>query len=340
MRGPAQGTWLKPRIAAVFTRKRLELTAVLMLLTIAVTALPGGLTPHRIHFHVSDAEEVLDVVTAAAPDLVPGNARLSIDAIHRDGLAHRGAWMFAIDDQLRLLLLWRSPQMVTCPGSWSVAGEHAVAGESLSAAAARGLEEEVEFLGEAALQPLGRPYLFRHEYQTRKGLRIDLQWTRSFLAWSAVFAVDFSQISSGSPGSLVESIEAAAAEAAGNASAEAATSAAQAAAASTLENTRMVGLPMATVVRLALRSKSYFCNDEQRIWLFRSLAVAAAFLRARKPDRYKRYMADEWKMLEAEGLPVCCLSAEDGKAFDEINMDRCGVVCPDRAAAQGGNSTN
>lgn len=309
--------------------KHLELLAVFLLVSTALLVMPGGLTPHRRHLHKEVVDEVLDVVTTASPDIVPDAATLPIDIIHRKGMAHRGSWMFVVDDQLRFLLVWRSPRMVTCPSSWSMAGEHVVAGETFEAAAVRGLEEEVEFLGEADVQALGVPYLFRHKYQTRLGLRTDLQWTRSFLAWSKDFSVDFAQISSGSPAAVLDP----------EASSMANFSAAEAASASTAENTRMVGLPIAKVVGLALRSRNYFCNKELRIWMLRSLAVSARVLQSRKPRAFKEHVQESWDKLEDDGAPICCRESESGKAFGDIDVRQCGVVCSEPKAMRLSNAT-
>lgn len=59
--------------------------------------------------------------TFATDDYVP-NSLLHIDAVHRTGAPHRGVWLFVVDSQERVLLVHRSPRMVTCPNTWSLVG--------------------------------------------------------------------------------------------------------------------------------------------------------------------------------------------------------------------------
>ena len=70
---------------------------------------------------------------------------MDIDAMHRQGWIHFGAWIFIFDNEQRLLLAKRGPSMVTCPNSWMPPGEHALLGEEQDPTQTllRGLKEEI-----------------------------------------------------------------------------------------------------------------------------------------------------------------------------------------------------
>lgn len=324
-----------PARASAPARKPLELAAVAALLVLAVTAMPGGLTPHRRRLGLSGGvAEVVDVVSAASPRIAAGGATLPIDAVHARGLPHRGAWIIVVDDALRVLLLWRAPRMVTCPRSWSLAGEHAVAGESFADAAVRGLEEEVEFLGEAELHQLGTPFLFRHAYETRLGVRVDVQWTSSFVAWSRHFSVDLSQLHVRSGAAAAENPVVASSsaddvdvDAAQTGAASAANGTREDMREDTRENTRMVGLPLLKVAGLALQAGGLFCNEEQRTWLLRTLVLAVRVLRVNKPRAFRQHVRDGWRSLEASGASVCCHTSESEKHLDNVDVAACALKC-------------
>mmetsp|Transcript_20841 Transcript_20841/g.46270 ORF Transcript_20841/g.46270 Transcript_20841/m.46270 type:complete len:315 (-) Transcript_20841:971-1915(-) len=67
----------------------------------------------------------------------------SIDLAHREGLLHTGHVLYVMDSAGMLLLLKRSNEVVTCPGTWSLLGEHAERGEDAIESAIRGLREEL-----------------------------------------------------------------------------------------------------------------------------------------------------------------------------------------------------
>lgn len=77
-----------------------------------------------------------------------------IEYVHQNGLLHTGVVAAVIDSNItqldaKILLLKRSPQLVTCPNSWSVMGEHTYRDETPKETAIRGLREE---LGDALYQ--------------------------------------------------------------------------------------------------------------------------------------------------------------------------------------------
>lgn len=303
----------------------LQFTAACILVFLGHTVLPGGFTPRRIpptNHHQKETLEILDVLSMSSPDVKP-QSQLPIDAIHRQGLPHKGSWMFLVDDYLRVLLLWRSPQMVTCPNSWSLCGEHALAGESFEAAAHRGLAEEAPFLGEPLLYPLGKPFMFTQNYGGA-GNRTDNQWTRSYLALSSVFQVDFSLIAS--EGHAFRGV---------NESAMGDSSALNIPGATENrteyvalpENTRFQGMPLADVVRTSVRNVDYFCSETQRMWLLRTLSLLARVLREKRPAKYRKHLAQEWTHLEQSGAPICCASSEDRNKYDQVDLSECGIPC-------------
>jgi len=78
-----------------------------------------------------------------------------IDTAHRNGNIHMGTWIFVIDTNINkkknatvhknfhILLLKRGPQLVTCPNTWSLVGEHTYRNEEPMATVRRGLTEEL-----------------------------------------------------------------------------------------------------------------------------------------------------------------------------------------------------
>ena len=73
-----------------------------------------------------------------------GDGLIPIDAAHRQGVPHRGVWLHVLTEADGcLLLVHRSPQMVTCPASWSIIGEHNAGREEDSDCARRAVREEL-----------------------------------------------------------------------------------------------------------------------------------------------------------------------------------------------------
>lgn len=77
--------------------------------------------------------------------LVPRGTQ-SIDAAHREGILHVGSVLYVMDASGALLFLQRSADVVTCPSTWSILGEHSQAGESQRETVVRGMEEELGFV--------------------------------------------------------------------------------------------------------------------------------------------------------------------------------------------------
>ncbi|KAL3817475.1 hypothetical protein ACHAXA_001482 [Cyclostephanos tholiformis] len=77
--------------------------------------------------------------------LIPTGAS-NIDVAHRRGELHVGHVLFVMDVGGYVLFLKRSTNVVTCPDTWSVLGEHANIDESPHDAAMRGIAEELGFV--------------------------------------------------------------------------------------------------------------------------------------------------------------------------------------------------
>lgn len=115
-----------------------------------------------------------------------------IDAVHRNGLIHAGAWIQVLDSPLstspNTLLLRRGEKLVTCPESWSLVGEHAYRDESPLETMRRGIKEE---LGSRFLQYVDKhgsireitdsPVYYERHYGESNGNRVDRQVTYLWL---------------------------------------------------------------------------------------------------------------------------------------------------------------
>lgn len=66
-----------------------------------------------------------------------------IDVAHRRGYLHTGHCLFIMDASGLLLFLKRSSDVVTCPSTWSILGEHSIANEEAHDTVVRGMEEEL-----------------------------------------------------------------------------------------------------------------------------------------------------------------------------------------------------
>jgi hypothetical protein len=73
----------------------------------------------------------------------------TLDETHLNGRVHTGVWVHVIDSTYvhsnthRLLLLKRGPQLVTCPSSWGLVGEHTNYFEQPSETTFRAIVEEI-----------------------------------------------------------------------------------------------------------------------------------------------------------------------------------------------------
>eukprot|EP01083_Nonionella_stella_P296065 1005889_1 len=115
-----------------------------------------------------------------------------LDSAHRDGMIHLGAWIHVIDSSLshdpRLLLLKRGEDLVTCPNSWGLVGEHAYRDEPPIETVRRALLEE---LGSQCLHHVDAhgsirnltefPVYYERDYGANNGNRIDRQITYIWL---------------------------------------------------------------------------------------------------------------------------------------------------------------
>jgi len=129
-------------------------------------------------------------------ELVPRGFRY-LDNTHRLGLIHMGNWIHIVDSTLatassvsnpRILVLKRGPQLVTCPGTWSLVGEHANRDEQPIETVRRAILEE---LGPQVLEHVithGRirnmtalPIYYERDYGDANEGRIDSQVTYIWL---------------------------------------------------------------------------------------------------------------------------------------------------------------
>lgn len=112
-----------------------------------------------------------------------------IDVVHRQGQIHTGSFMYVFDSSIdvtdpKLLLLKREKHLVTCPGTWSILGEHTYRDEPSIETVYRGILEE---LGSGALRYLKKhgsvsnltefPVYYERDYGPSNGGRIDRQLT-------------------------------------------------------------------------------------------------------------------------------------------------------------------
>lgn len=117
----------------------------------------------------------------------------NIDRTHKNGLIHAGTWIHVVDSSLKgddpkLLLVKRGENLVTCPGTWSLIGEHAFRNEAPLNTARRGIQEEV---GQRALDYVDKhgsirnmtdiPVYYERDYGASNGGRVDRQITYLWL---------------------------------------------------------------------------------------------------------------------------------------------------------------
>ncbi len=117
----------------------------------------------------------------------------NLDTTHKKGRIHKGAALFLFDSTLpdsnaRILLLKRGKDMLTCPSTWSVIGEHTFRDENPIETAKRGVLEE---LGSAFFDHMNDrgqirnlteyPVYYERDYGPSNGNRIDRQITYLWL---------------------------------------------------------------------------------------------------------------------------------------------------------------
>jgi len=130
---------------------------------------PAGMKPP---VHLDEVDEV---------HLIPFGL-WSIDEVHKNGLLHEVAFLFILDANQKLLLTYRSPQMVTCPNTWTPPGEHTRAYENPIQTAQRGIEEEFGELvfSKYVMQMISlteNPLFYYRDYGNENSNRIDQQLT-------------------------------------------------------------------------------------------------------------------------------------------------------------------
>ena len=91
--------------------------------------------------------ETLPHLTPLDPSRLIPRGSYPIDITHRNGYLHTGHVLYVMDLSGRILFLQRSNDVVTCPGTWSLLGEHSVVGENDGESVVRGVEEELGFIG-------------------------------------------------------------------------------------------------------------------------------------------------------------------------------------------------
>lgn len=114
-------------------------------------------------------EEYFDIVDQR--NEIIGQERRSV--VHRTGLWHRGVHVFIFTPDNKLLIQQRAPRQDTFPGAWDCSvSEHLKVAETYSAAAQRGLWEE---LGLEPL-PLQRRLAFKLVYGPNDNEFSELYW--------------------------------------------------------------------------------------------------------------------------------------------------------------------
>jgi isopentenyldiphosphate isomerase len=69
--------------------------------------------------------------------------QVSINELHEQDLVHRAVRIVVIDSRDRILMLRRESSVTTCPGAWTLVGEHRRPAESVAQACHRGVLEEL-----------------------------------------------------------------------------------------------------------------------------------------------------------------------------------------------------
>ena len=97
---------------------------------------------YRFPQNFRGGEELPHLTPVEASSLIPRGS-YPIDVAHRNAYLHTGHCVFIMDASGLLLFLKRSPDVVTCPNTWSILGEHTKANENPFDTVARGIEEEL-----------------------------------------------------------------------------------------------------------------------------------------------------------------------------------------------------
>lgn len=102
-----------------------------------------GETVATYNFPPIYAGQVIPHLTPINPSTLIPRGSYPIDAAHRNGYLHTGHCLFIMDESGLLLFLKRSSDVVTCPSTWSILGEHSIANELAHDTVVRGMEEEL-----------------------------------------------------------------------------------------------------------------------------------------------------------------------------------------------------
>ncbi len=146
------------------------------------------------YFHFADEKPRYDHLDLIDPSksLKAGGYK-SIDSTHREGLIHIGSWIAITDTSLnsdnpQILLLKRGEELVTCPNTWGLVGEHSFRNEEPIETVKRGIKEE---LGESFSELVNEyghiqnmtaaPVYYERDYGSELENRIDRQVTYLWL---------------------------------------------------------------------------------------------------------------------------------------------------------------
>lgn len=102
-----------------------------------------GETVATYNFPPIYAGQVIPHLTPINPSTLIPRGSYPIDAAHRNGYLHTGHCLFIMDESGLLLFLKRASDVVTCPSTWSILGEHSIANELAHDTVVRGMEEEL-----------------------------------------------------------------------------------------------------------------------------------------------------------------------------------------------------
>jgi len=124
-----------------------------------------------------------------ASEIAPRPVYYDINSVHSKALLHSGMVVAILDTNItmidaKILLLKRAPQLVTCPNSWGLVGEHTYRDEKPEDTLLRGMKEELgdafyqQFVnkGSKNMQLVKLPVYVYSDYGTG-GRRVDRQIT-------------------------------------------------------------------------------------------------------------------------------------------------------------------
>lgn len=243
--------------------------------------------------------EYLDVVSSTDPDKVLSGQPLPIESIHRNGLFHRGVWLFILDSRLHLLLARRASFMKTCPSTWSTLGEHVSHNESFLHAANRGLSEEVPFFVQTQLFRVGIPFSFHAVYENGTAeQRIDNQWTQAYVLISKNSSLNFNAFRATNAYTDILG-----------------------------ENSRFQGMTLPDVIKNAMYRPSFFCNTFLSQWILRLIPSIVHVIRTNEEYIFGLHLRDRWSDLIASGAHICCNASQHRVPVEHLNIAQCGLQC-------------